>query len=77
MLACDINDDYVNVGRPHWQAAGVAHKIDVQLGPALQTLDARIAAGEEGQYDFAFIDADKTRTTPITSAACACCARAA
>jgi len=60
VLACDINDDYVNVGRPHWQAAGVAHKIDVQLGPALQTLDARIAAGEEGQYDFAFIDADKT-----------------
>jgi predicted O-methyltransferase YrrM len=60
VLACDINDDYVSVGRPHWQAAGVAHKIDVQLGPALQTLDARIAAGEEGHYDFAFIDADKT-----------------
>ena len=60
VLACDINDDYVSVGRPHWQAAGVAHKIDVQLAPALQTLDARIAAGEEGRYDFAFIDADKT-----------------
>jgi caffeoyl-CoA O-methyltransferase len=38
-----------SVGRPHWQAAGVAHKIDVQLAPALQTLDARIAAGEEGR----------------------------
>ena len=60
VLACDINAAYVDVGRPHWQAAGVAHKIDVQLGPALQTLDARIAAGEEGHYDFAFIDADKT-----------------
>ena len=60
VLACDINDDYVSVGRPHWQAAGVAHKIDVQLGPALKTLDARLAAGEQGHYDFAFIDADKT-----------------
>jgi predicted O-methyltransferase YrrM len=60
VLACDINDEYVGVGRPHWQAAGVAHKIDVVLGPALQTLDARLAAGEAGQYDFAFIDADKT-----------------
>ena len=60
VLACDINDDYVSVGRPHWQAAGVTHKIDVALGPALQTLEARLAAGEAGQYDFAFIDADKT-----------------
>jgi len=60
VLACDINDDYVSVGRPHWQSAGVAHKIEVALGPALQTLEARLAAGEAGQYDFAFIDADKT-----------------
>jgi predicted O-methyltransferase YrrM len=59
ILACDINDDYVRVGRPHWQAAGVAHKIDLRLAPALQTLDACLAAGEAGQYDFAFIDADK------------------
>ena len=60
VLACDINATYVDVGRPHWQAAGVAHKIDVQIGPALVTLDARVAAGEAGHYDFAFIDADKT-----------------
>ena len=59
LLACDINDDYVRIGRPHWQAAGVAHKIDLQIAPALQTLEARLAAGEAGQYDFAFIDADK------------------
>ena len=59
LLACDINDDYVKVGRPHWAAAGVAHKIDLRIAPALQTLDARLAAGEAGQYDFAFIDADK------------------
>jgi caffeoyl-CoA O-methyltransferase len=59
ILACDINDDFVRIGRPHWQAAGVAHKIDVRLAPAVDTLDAAIAAGEAGQYDFAFIDADK------------------
>ena len=60
LLACDISDEYTRVGRPFWSAAGVAGKIDLQLGPALATLDARIAAGETGRYDFAFIDADKS-----------------
>ena len=60
LLACDISDEFTRVGVPHWQAAGVAHKIDLQLAPALSTLDARINAGEQGQYDFAFIDADKS-----------------
>lgn len=60
LLACDISDEYTRVGVPHWKAAGVAHKIDLQLAPALTTLDARISAGEQGRYDFAFIDADKS-----------------
>ena len=60
LLACDISDEYTRIGRPFWEAAGVAGKIDLKLGPALATLDARIAAGEAGQYDFAFIDADKS-----------------
>ena len=60
LLACDVSDEHTRIGRPHWQAAGVAHKIELRLGPALATLDARLAAGETGAYDFAFIDADKT-----------------
>ena len=60
ILACDISDEFTRIGVPHWQAAGVAHKIDLQLAPAINTLDARLAAGEHGQYDFAFIDADKS-----------------
>jgi predicted O-methyltransferase YrrM len=59
VLACDISDEYTRVGRPFWNQAGVAHKIELVLAPALETLDARLAAGEAGSYDFAFIDADK------------------
>jgi caffeoyl-CoA O-methyltransferase len=60
ILACDINDDFTSIGKPHWAAAGVAGKIDLRLAPAVRTLDAALAAGEAGTYDFAFIDADKT-----------------
>ncbi len=60
LLACDISDEYTRVGRPFWQQAGVAHKIDLRLAPALETLDAQLAGGAAGHHDFAFIDADKT-----------------
>jgi caffeoyl-CoA O-methyltransferase len=60
LLACDISDDYTRVGRPYWEQAGVAHKIELRLAPARETLDAQLASGAAGQYDFAFIDADKS-----------------
>ncbi|TAM12774.1 MAG: SAM-dependent methyltransferase [Nevskiaceae bacterium] len=60
LLACDISREYTDVARPYWARAGVAHKIELVIAPALETLDARLAAGEAGRYDFAFIDADKT-----------------
>lgn len=60
LLACDINAEYTAVGKPFWRRAGVADRIELVIAPAQETLDARIAAGEDDRYDFAFIDADKT-----------------
>ena len=60
LLACDISEEYTAVARRHWKAAGVEGRIELVIAPAQATLDARLAAGEAGHYDFAFIDADKT-----------------
>lgn len=59
ILACDVSREYTDVARRHWQVAGVEGKVELVLGPARATLDARLAVGEAGSYDFAFIDADK------------------
>jgi len=60
LLALDVSPVYTSVARRHWQEAGVADRVELVIAPAKETLDARLAAGEAGQYDFAFIDADKT-----------------
>jgi len=56
LLCCDVNAEWVNVGRPYWERAGVSRKIEVAIGPALQTLRALPA---DTVFDLSYIDADK------------------
>jgi len=60
LVACDINKQCTDIAKRYWRQAGVQDKIQLRLGPALDTLQELLDSGEESQFDFAFIDADKT-----------------
>lgn len=59
LVACDVSEEWTAIGKPHWRDAGVADRIDLRIGPAIDTLDGLVAAGGAGTFDMAFIDADK------------------
>lgn len=59
LTALDISEPWTSVAKRYWEKAGVADKIELRLGSALETLDGLIAEGRAGSYDLAFIDADK------------------
>ncbi len=52
----DIETRFVDVGRPFWEQAGVAGRIAVHIGPAVETLKS---SAIQGPYDLALVDADK------------------
>jgi len=60
LLACDVSAEWTAKARDYWREANADDIIELVIAPAAETMDARIAAGEAGTYDFGFIDADKT-----------------
>ena len=52
--ALEINDELEDLMREGWERAGVSDKISLHLGDAVRTLKTL-----SGEYDFAFIDANK------------------
>jgi caffeoyl-CoA O-methyltransferase len=57
LLCCDISAEWTAIAREYWRRAGVSDRIELRLGPAIDTLRALPC---EEQFDLAFLDADKT-----------------
>src|SRR5258706_5550691 len=60
LLCCDVSEEWTAIAREAWAKAGVADRIDLRIGPALDTL---ASLPDDVVFDLAFVDADKTNYT--------------
>jgi caffeoyl-CoA O-methyltransferase len=57
LVCCELSEEYAETAARNFEAAGVADRIEIRIGPALETL---LALPEREVFDLSFIDADKT-----------------
>ena len=57
LIACDISEEYIR--KDLWKRAGVEEKIQLKIGPAVETLKKLLEEEGRETFDFIFIDADK------------------
>jgi caffeoyl-CoA O-methyltransferase len=51
---CEVDEAHAAVARRYLEEAGLADRVTIHLGPALETIERL-----EGSFDFVFVDADK------------------
>lgn len=59
LIACDVSEEWTRIARRYWSAAGLSRRIQLRLGPGLETLQALLDEGQAGSFDAVFLDADK------------------
>jgi predicted O-methyltransferase YrrM len=59
LICCDIDAEATALAERYWAEAGLADRIQLRLGPALDTLAEIEREYPPGSFDLVFIDADK------------------
>jgi predicted O-methyltransferase YrrM len=59
LVCCDVDEEWTSIARDYWAKEGLDDRIRLELRPALETIEALIDDGHRGDFDFAFVDADK------------------
>lgn len=59
MVACEKDAQCLETAKKYYELAGVSQKVDIRLGPAIDTLSSLVQSDNTSSYDFAFVDADK------------------
>ena len=58
MITLELDPHHAEVAEANFRRAGLADKVELRVGPALESLEKMVASGEGG-FDITFIDADK------------------
>ena len=59
VVACDLTDEHLGLATHSWSEGGVMNRIDMRIGPAIETLQTLVDENFAGTFDFMYIDADK------------------
>jgi predicted O-methyltransferase YrrM len=59
VVSLELKPENAELARRNVDAAGVGERVEIRIGPAVETLTAMADAGE-GPFDIVFIDADKS-----------------
>ncbi len=70
LVTLELEPHHAEVARANIARAGLAAQVEIRVGPAIDSLEAMIAAGE-AVFDLVFIDADKPSNTAYLKAALA------
>ena len=60
LITLDIDEGTTAIAQRYWAEAGIENRIELRLGRAEDSLRNFLDSGDQGSFDFMFIDADKT-----------------
>jgi len=59
LITCDVSEEWTDIARTHWRDADLSERIELRLGPAIESMQAMLTSGMQQHFDLVFIDADK------------------